>query len=623
MKLKRRFPVSLVILAIIAALSVTFLVSAQVTSEQAQTLTGSYTLNNLFGSGFGARTYQFTMSLSLTGPQYVTYAQPGQITVSIGVTAQQSTSGLFPPTSAGFAYEFIGTNNSFAYLNIPEVFTGPSTSPILLASPDYFGNGQADFQVNPGDGQGQGWTFSPSIQVGPFGLQATPPNPTVNGPVSLQTPATGFNEIDLVDTLDNADTPVGAYKGLFSNNGSISLNGALIYEATNGTADIGTCSINVAMTYGAANPGGAPFYYGSKTANLEVQYVRGDHLINDNHPTLIASASPSPINPLQQETITVQIYNPSPDLATMNGTLQIVQGSLNGLSSPPAVQNISIAPRSTVTNTFQITPVDGGNYNPQIEFQTFWQAPVPAGVESHVIYAYAPFTVTTPNIDVTVDTSPVGLSFAVDGVNYTYGKVFSWPEGSSHKISTHASQNGGPGVQYTWNYWNNFGAISQTLSLTNGTTLTANFNAQYFLTMNAGMGGSVSPGSSWTGAGNPVQISATANNGYRFSGWTGNGVGSYSGNSSSTFIQMNTPITETAAFTVLAAPIFSLVSVTGNQFQATLSGLFGGEQVVLEASPDLKNWSPVQTNTAAGPTLTFTNLINPAQKGQYFRATAN
>jgi Glucodextranase, domain B len=61
-------------------------------------------------------------------------------------------------------------------------------------------------------------------------------------------------------------------------------------------------------------------------------------------------------------------------------------------------------------------------------------------------------------------------------------------------------------------------------------------------------------------------------------------------------------------------------SVSGGKLQTTLSGLSAGETIVIYSSTDLKNWTPVQTNTAAGSTMVITNTINPALSGQYFRA---
>jgi hypothetical protein len=68
------------------------------------------------------------------------------------------------------------------------------------------------------------------------------------------------------------------------------------------------------------------------------------------------------------------------------------------------------------------------------------------------------------------------------------------------------------------------------------------------------------------------------------------------------------------------APVFGGSSVSDGKLQMTLSGLSAAETVVVEASSDLRNWTPIQTNTVAGFTLSITNVINPALPGQYFRA---
>ena len=68
------------------------------------------------------------------------------------------------------------------------------------------------------------------------------------------------------------------------------------------------------------------------------------------------------------------------------------------------------------------------------------------------------------------------------------------------------------------------------------------------------------------------------------------------------------------------APVFGGSSVSGGKLQMTLSRLSVGEAVVVEASSDLRHWAPIQTNTATGTTLSFTNAINPALPDQYFRA---
>src|SRR5205823_146834 len=56
-------------------------------------------------------------------------------------------------------------------------------------------------------------------------------------------------------------------------------------------------------------------------------------------------------------------------------------------------------------------------------------------------------------VQVTVQTSPANLSFAVDGTSYTAAQTFSWQPGSSHTISTTSPQNGATGVRYVWSSW--------------------------------------------------------------------------------------------------------------------------------------------------------------------------
>lgn len=170
------------------------------------------------------------------------------------------------------------------------------------------------------------------------------------------------------------------------------------------------------------------------------------------------------------------------------------------------------------------------------------------------------FIVVTNSSATTVGTSPDGLAFLVDGTNYTTQQTFNWVPGSNHTIATTATQSGGTGIQYVWNSWSDGGMISHTVSPTNGTTYTANFTTQYFLTMNAGANGSVSPGSLWTSSGTVVNISATASNGFSLAGWTGTGSGSYSGNNNPASITMNGPVTESASF----AAISKIISLGGN-----------------------------------------------------------
>ena len=151
----------------------------------------------------------------------------------------------------------------------------------------------------------------------------------------------------------------------------------------------------------------------------------------------------------------------------------------------------------------------------------------------------------------TVQTTPAGLTFSVDGTTYSSTQTFSWVPGSSHTIATTSPQSGGTGVQYAWTSWSDNGAISHTVAPTTNKTYTATFRTQYFLTMTHGTGGTVSPASGWKNSGTIVSITATPTNqvSYSFNGWTGSGTGSYSGTNNPASITMNGPITENGSFT--------------------------------------------------------------------------
>src|SRR5436190_13607194 len=152
-------------------------------------------------------------------------------------------------------------------------------------------------------------------------------------------------------------------------------------------------------------------------------------------------------------------------------------------------------------------------------------------------------------VTVTVQTTPAGLAFSVDDTNYSSAQTFSWAAGSSHTIATSTPQNGAPGVRYYFGSWSDGGAISHSVATSNNKTYTAKFGTQYYLTMNAGTGGKVSPYSSWRTSGTNVSISATPSTGYSFSNWTGSGTGSYTGTDNPRSITMTGPISETTVST--------------------------------------------------------------------------
>jgi len=90
--------------------------------------------------------------------------------------------------------------------------------------------------------------------------------------------------------------------------------------------------------------------------------------------------------------------------------------------------------------------------------------------------------------------------------------------------------------------------IPHTITPTTNSRYVATFTTQYYLTMNAGTGGTVAPASGWRTKAHHIDIRARLSSGYHFTGWTGSGNCSYSGLNNPASITMNGPITETASF---------------------------------------------------------------------------
>ena len=205
-----------------------------------------------------------------------------------------------------------------------------------------------------------------------------------------------------------------------------------------------------------------------------------------------------------------------------------------------------------------------------------------------------PTATPTPTVQVTIQTTPAGLAFIVDGTTYSSTQTFSWASGSSHTIATTSPQSGGTGVRYVWTNWSGGGAISHTVAPTTNTTYTATFRRQYYLTMTHGTGGTVSPTSGWRNSGATVSISATPTNNnqvsYSFADWTGSGAGSYSGTNNLASITMNGPITESAAF-------------TQNPVQVTVQTNSAGRTFTVDGSPYTAaqsfSWQPDSSHTTA------------------------
>ncbi|MCW4010037.1 MAG: hypothetical protein NWF05_05400 [Candidatus Bathyarchaeota archaeon] len=85
-------------------------------------------------------------------------------------------------------------------------------------------------------------------------------------------------------------------------------------------------------------------------------------------------------------------------------------------------------------------------------------------------------------------------------------------------------------------------------SVSSSTTKSATYSTQYYLTIQAGVGGTVTPSSQWYDTGTAVQIEAFQDPGYAFLQWVGVGTIEYTGTDNPSNVTMNSPVTETAIF---------------------------------------------------------------------------
>ncbi|MEM3744472.1 MAG: hypothetical protein QW759_01385 [Candidatus Micrarchaeaceae archaeon] len=164
----------------------------------------------------------------------------------------------------------------------------------------------------------------------------------------------------------------------------------------------------------------------------------------------------------------------------------------------------------------------------------------------------------TEPIYVTFQVSPMpGASTAVvsiDNSQYLYNQLpvtFSYTRNSVHAYAFISPVSGAVNTRYVYSSISGCGLTAQSGSLiaTKNCTVTANYETQYFLSMQAAPPTAniqLIPGSEWLYSGSPVVISVVAPHGYKFKKWVGTGSINYTGTDTTASVIMNTPISETA-----------------------------------------------------------------------------
>ncbi len=161
-------------------------------------------------------------------------------------------------------------------------------------------------------------------------------------------------------------------------------------------------------------------------------------------------------------------------------------------------------------------------------------------------------------VNVTIASSPSGLTFSSSGTgcaagpSYTTPQTLTWTPSSSCTVTFASPQAGTAGTRYVFSQWENSSTnASRSISAPSSTaTYTATFATQYLLTTTVSPASTGTIGASPTAAGNyyasgtPVTLTAAANSGYVFSGWTGAATSS----SNPVIVTMSGPESVTANF---------------------------------------------------------------------------
>jgi sugar lactone lactonase YvrE len=285
------------------------------------------------------------------------------------------------------------------------------------------------------------------------------------------------------------------------------------------------------------------------------------------------------------QSVTIQNIGNQPLNAITPG---LVVGGPNFLQVPGSgtpsdcTGSFALTPGATCNLSISFEPQSVGNLTSTAVFTDNALNASPSAAQSIALQG----TGTQASVNVSVGTSPAGLSFSVDGTTYGSAQSFTWNIGSLHTIATSTPQTPVAGYQYTFTSWSDGGALSHSVTASGSTTsYTASFNTSYLLTTaaNPTNGGTVTPASgTYYAANTVVNLTATANTGYAFSSWTGSVANP---GSASTTVTMSAPETVMANFAASATP-------TTTTLMSSLNPSTYGQSVMFTATVSSNDGTP-------------------------------
>jgi hypothetical protein len=254
-----------------------------------------------------------------------------------------------------------------------------------------------------------------------------------------------------------------------------------------------------------------------------------------------------------------------------------------------------------------------------------------AAIAHTIVATPATFTASyTTLYQQTITSTPLGLTLSVDGTACSTPCSYYWLQGSTHTLSAPATIPITTGAsQYSFASWSQGGAAAQTITSGGAaSSFTAAFVTQYHVTtvVSPAAGGAVTQSNptGWYNSGAQATLTATANTGYQFSGYSG----SFSSSTNPLTFSVTSAASVTALFTTLTpSPDFSLsviqspaVPVGGSgvfvmrvtplsgfsgAVAYTVSGLPAGASVAFNPSPNPNPPFMVVTTTASTPAGSF------------------
>ena len=160
---------------------------------------------------------------------------------------------------------------------------------------------------------------------------------------------------------------------------------------------------------------------------------------------------------------------------------------------------------------------------------------------------------TPATMKVAARVSAPNTPLTVDGTTYNYASMaFQWMPGASHTIGTESLHHGGLGEQYVFKRWSDGGAITHAVAPVYASNYLASFDHQYQITTlaNPPAGGAISPATGFFTEGTAIQVTATPNPGYPFTGFSGG----LTGTANPQNLTISAVQTVTANFTAITPP---------------------------------------------------------------------